>query len=71
MTHARLTTDLRETVIAIAQEAAAEVMQIYAGSFDVAMKQDDSPVTAADLVLPGDVMKAIDKVSREIMYPMG
>lgn len=26
---------------------------------------------AADLVLPGDVMKAIDKVSREIMYPMG
>ena len=26
---------------------------------------------AADLVLPADVMKAIDKVSREIMYPMG
>jgi len=26
---------------------------------------------AADLVLPDDVMKAIDKVSREIRYPMG
>ena len=26
---------------------------------------------AADLVLPADVMKAINKVSKEIMYPMG
>jgi aryl-alcohol dehydrogenase-like predicted oxidoreductase len=26
---------------------------------------------AADLVLPADVMAAIDKVSREIRYPMG
>lgn len=28
-------------------------------------------LAAADMVLPDDVMKAIDKVSREIMYPMG
>lgn len=28
-------------------------------------------LAAADLVLPGDVMTAIDKVSREIRYPMG
>lgn len=28
-------------------------------------------LAAADLVLPDDMMKAIDKVSREIMYPMG
>jgi len=28
-------------------------------------------LAAADLVLPDDVMKAIDKVSREIRYPMG
>jgi len=28
-------------------------------------------LAAADLVLPADVLKAIDKVSREIMYPMG
>jgi aryl-alcohol dehydrogenase-like predicted oxidoreductase len=26
---------------------------------------------AADLVLPADVMKAIDRVSKEIRYPMG
>ncbi|MDE2569875.1 MAG: aldo/keto reductase [Sphingomonadales bacterium] len=31
----------------------------------------DEILAAADLVLPDDVMKAIDKVSREIMYPMG
>jgi aryl-alcohol dehydrogenase-like predicted oxidoreductase len=28
-------------------------------------------LAAADLVLPQDVMKAIYKISREIMYPMG
>jgi hypothetical protein len=26
---------------------------------------------ATDLVLPDDVMKAIHKVTREILYPMG
>ena len=33
--------------------------------------QLDEIFAAIDLVLPADVMKAIDKVSREIMYPMG
>lgn len=33
--------------------------------------QVDDILAAADLVLPDDVMKAIDKVSKEIMYPMG
>ena len=33
--------------------------------------QLDEILAAADLVLPGDVMKAIDQVSREIRYPMG
>jgi aryl-alcohol dehydrogenase-like predicted oxidoreductase len=28
-------------------------------------------LAAADMVLPDDVMKAINKVSKEIMYPMG
>ena len=28
-------------------------------------------LAAADMVLPDDVMKAIYKISREIMYPMG
>ncbi len=33
--------------------------------------QLDAILAAADLVLPDDVMKAINKVSREIPYPMG
>ena len=33
--------------------------------------QLDEIFAAIDLVLPDDVMKAIDKVSKEIMYPMG
>ena len=36
-------------------------------------REDQLPaiLAAADLVLPYDLMKAIYKVSREIMYPMG
>jgi len=34
-------------------------------------EQLDEIFAAIDLELPKDVMKAIDKVSREIMYPMG
>ncbi|KPF92009.1 aldo/keto reductase [Novosphingobium sp. AAP83] len=33
--------------------------------------QVDPILAAADLVLPADVMAAVDKVSREIRYPMG
>ncbi|MFN4135975.1 MAG: aldo/keto reductase [Novosphingobium sp.] len=36
-----------------------------------AQGQLDAILAAADLVLPHDVMKAIDRVSREIPYPMG
>jgi len=45
----KLTTDLRETAIAIAQEAGQAIMQVYADGFDVQIKDDNSPVTAADL----------------------
>ena len=45
----KLTTELRETAIAIAQEAGQAIMQIYSNGFDVTLKDDDSPVTAADL----------------------
>ncbi len=44
----KLTTDLRETVIAIAQDAAAAIMGVYATAFEIELKSDRSPVTAAD-----------------------
>jgi aryl-alcohol dehydrogenase-like predicted oxidoreductase len=36
-------------------------------------REDQLPeiLAAADMVLPDDLMKAIDKVSKEIRYPMG
>lgn len=44
MTHA-----LREAVIAIAREAAADILAVYRGAFDVEHKDDRSPLTVADL----------------------
>lgn len=44
----KLTTDLRETVIAIAQDAAVAIMGVYATAFEIEIKSDRSPVTAAD-----------------------
>ncbi|MEE7561299.1 3'(2'),5'-bisphosphate nucleotidase CysQ, partial [Xanthomonas sp. Kuri4-2] len=45
----RLTADLRETVIAIAAEAGAAIMAVYANDFEVQIKADASPLTQADL----------------------
>ncbi len=39
----KLTTDLRETAIAIAQDAGRAIMQVYADGFDVQIKDDGSP----------------------------
>lgn len=39
---------LLETAIKAAVEAGAEIMKIYAGSFEVALKDDNSPLTIAD-----------------------
>ncbi len=44
-----MTRELREAVIAIAREAAADILAVYEGAFDVEHKDDRSPLTAADL----------------------
>jgi 3'(2'), 5'-bisphosphate nucleotidase len=41
--------ELREGAIAVAREAATRILQVYDRDFDVAHKDDDSPLTAADL----------------------
>ncbi|MDV3468285.1 3'(2'),5'-bisphosphate nucleotidase CysQ [Stenotrophomonas sp. C3(2023)] len=66
MTHARLTTDLRETVIAIAHEAAAAIMQVYASGFDVTIKDDDSPVTAADLAAHACIARGLAQLTPDL-----
>lgn len=45
----RIDARLREGVIAIADAAAAAILDVYRGDFDVVRKDDESPVTAADL----------------------
>jgi 3'(2'), 5'-bisphosphate nucleotidase len=40
---------LRARVVALAREAGAAIMQVYAGAFDVTHKTDRSPLTEADL----------------------
>ena len=40
---------VREGVIDIARQAAAAILEVYAGAFEVKRKQDASPVTAADM----------------------
>lgn len=66
MTHARLANDLRETVIAIAREAAAEIMQVYASGFDVTLKDDDSPVTAADLAANRCIVDGLSRLTPDL-----
>ena len=44
----RITADLHEAVIAIARDASAAIMQVYAEDFDVEHKADNSPLTRAD-----------------------
>ncbi|NLW97524.1 MAG: 3'(2'),5'-bisphosphate nucleotidase CysQ, partial [Xanthomonadaceae bacterium] len=40
---------LREDVLAIAQDAAAAILEVYERDFEVVSKGDDSPLTDADL----------------------
>ena len=44
-----VTPHLRDSVIALAKQAGAAIMEVYAGKFEVASKQDASPLTIADL----------------------
>jgi len=62
----KLTTDLRETVIAIAQDAAAAIMAVYATPFDVEIKSDRSPVTAADLAANQVILRGLGQLTPDL-----
>lgn len=66
MTHARITSNLRETVIAIAREAAEAIMQVYASGFEVVLKDDDSPVTAADLAANRCIVDGLTRLTPDL-----
>ncbi len=62
----KLTTALRETVIAIAQDAAAAIMDVYAHPFDVEIKADRSPVTAADLAANQVIVRGLGQLTPDL-----
>ncbi len=62
----KLTTDLRETAIAIAQDAGRAIMQVYADGFDVQIKDDSSPVTSADLAANQVIEQGLQQLTPDL-----
>lgn len=62
----RITVDLRETVIAIARQAGAAIMEIYESGFEVTHKDDASPLTAADLAAHRIIVEGLERLTPEL-----
>ncbi len=58
--------DIRESVIALAQAAAADILAIYEQPFDVERKTDDSPLTAADLASHRRIVEGLHRLTPDI-----
>src|SRR5690606_30143738 len=54
---------LREGVIALSRQASAAIMEIYGGDFAVGHKDDDSPLTAADLASHRCIVEGLRELS--------
>ena len=57
---------LREGVIAIAHDAGAAIMRVYADGFDIERKADDSPVTTADLAAHTLIVQGLSRLTPEL-----
>ena len=57
---------LREGVIAIAHDAGAAIMRVYAGGFNIERKADDSPVTTADLAAHTLIVQGLSRLTPEL-----
>ena len=56
----------REAVIAIAREAAADILAVYEGAFEVEHKDDRSPLTAADLASHRRIVAGLQALTPDI-----
>jgi 3'(2'), 5'-bisphosphate nucleotidase len=54
---------LAEPVQAIAREAGHRIMDVYAGSFSVTAKADQSPVTEADIAAHGCILRGLTELT--------
>lgn len=57
---------LREDVIQLAQDAAAAILGIYDSDFAVEHKDDDSPLTAADLAAHRCIVEGLARITPDI-----
>jgi len=57
---------LVKPVQAIAQEAGRRILEVYAGSFSVTAKADQSPVTAADLAAHDCILRGLGDLTPDI-----
>ncbi len=53
-------------VIRVADEASAKVLRIYQSDFKVSYKEDESPITAADVASHEIIVKGLHNISRDI-----
>jgi 3'(2'), 5'-bisphosphate nucleotidase len=58
--------ELLAAVISIAECAANEILEIYQGDFSVENKEDDSPLTAADMASHKIIIAGLSKLTPEI-----
>jgi len=61
-----LSNELREDVITLARDAAAAILGIYDSEFAVEHKDDDSPLTAADLAAHRIIMEGLARLTPDI-----
>jgi len=53
-------------VIKVADEASTKVLHIYQSDFKVSYKEDESPITAADIASHKTIVKGLRNISRDI-----
>ena len=62
MTHPAYISPLAETLVAIAEDAGRAILAIQTGNLDVRLKDDQSPLTAADEAADGIIRRALRAV---------
>ena len=58
--------DWLEPVRALATEASAHILEVYATAFDATAKEDDSPLTAADLAAHHAIIAGLQRLTPNI-----
>ncbi|MGB5211281.1 MAG: 3'(2'),5'-bisphosphate nucleotidase CysQ [Gammaproteobacteria bacterium] len=57
---------LLEPVVAIAREAGARILDVYQGEIEVTAKQDDSPLTAADMASHQAIVAGLTRLTPDV-----